>query len=70
MRRHRWTPEGKPNWQPSRDLANKLRRRELHPHHEFLEGRRLRDLVDYVKADGYNADDADVGTVDGGGGPS
>ncbi|MFO1115912.1 MAG: hypothetical protein U1E28_09530 [Beijerinckiaceae bacterium] len=50
-----------PNWQPSRDLANKLRRKELRTRiMNFWKEGRLQDLVDYVKADGYNADDADV----------
>jgi cellulose synthase operon protein C len=50
-----------PNWQPSRDLANKVRRKELRMRiMAFWKEGRLQDLVDYVKADGYNADDADV----------
>lgn len=50
-----------PNWQPSRDLGNKLRRKELRTRiMNFWKEGRLQDLVDYVKADGYNADDADV----------
>ena len=50
-----------PNWQPSRDLANKLRRKELRTRiMAFWKEGKWKDLVDYVKADGYNADDADV----------
>jgi cellulose synthase operon protein C len=50
-----------PNWQPSKDLATKLRRKELRMRiMSFWKEGRWQDLVDYVKADGYNADDADV----------
>lgn len=50
-----------PGWQPSRDLGNKMRRKELRMRiMAFWKEGRLQDLVDYVKADGYNADDADV----------
>ncbi len=50
-----------PNWQPSRDLANKLRRKELRTRiMAFWKEGKWKDLVDYVKADGYSADDADV----------
>ncbi len=50
-----------PGWQPSRDLGNKMRRKELRMRiMAFWKEGRLQELVDYVKADGYNADDADV----------
>jgi cellulose synthase operon protein C len=50
-----------PNWQPSKDLASKVRRKELRTRiMSFWKEGRWQDLVDYVKADGYNADDADV----------
>ncbi|MDE2362200.1 MAG: hypothetical protein KGM42_05935 [Hyphomicrobiales bacterium] len=50
-----------PNWQPSHDLATKLRRKELRMRiMSFWKEGRLQDLVDFVKKDGYNADDADV----------
>jgi tetratricopeptide (TPR) repeat protein len=50
-----------PNWQPSKDLATKMRRKELRVRiMDFWKKGRWQDLVDYVKADNYNADDADV----------
>ena len=50
-----------PNWQPSKDLANKMRRKELRVRiMDFWKKGKWQDLVDYVKADNYNADDADV----------
>ncbi|MCB1542498.1 MAG: hypothetical protein KDJ25_17115, partial [Rhodoblastus sp.] len=50
-----------PNWQPSKDLATKMRRKELRVRiMDFWKRGKWQDLVDYVKADNYNADDADV----------
>lgn len=50
-----------PNWQPSKDLATKMRRKELRIRiMDFWKKGKWQDLVDYVKADNYNADDADV----------
>ncbi|MCC0000423.1 MAG: hypothetical protein H6870_15860 [Methylobacteriaceae bacterium] len=50
-----------PNWQPSKDLASKMRRKELRIRiMDFWKKGKWQDLVDYVKADDYNADDADV----------
>ncbi len=50
-----------PNWQPSKDLATKMRRKELRVRiMDFWKKGKWQDLVDYVKADNYNADDADV----------
>lgn len=50
-----------PNWQPSKDLASKMRRKELRVRiMDFWKKGKWQDLVDYVKADSYNADDADV----------
>ncbi len=50
-----------PAWQPSKDLANKIRRKDLRVRiMDFWKKGRWQDLVDYVKADNYNADDADV----------
>ena len=50
-----------PNWQPSKDLAAKMRRKELRVRiMDFWKKGKWQDLVDYVKADSYNADDADV----------
>ncbi|HMN72821.1 MAG TPA: hypothetical protein PKA55_13235 [Rhodoblastus sp.] len=50
-----------PTWQPSKDLATKMRRKELRIRiMDFWKKGKWQDLVDYVKADNYNADDADV----------
>ncbi|MFT4098952.1 MAG: hypothetical protein QM651_17665 [Rhodoblastus sp.] len=50
-----------PTWQPSKDLANKIRRKDLRVRiMDFWKKGRWQDLVDYVKADSYNAEDADV----------
>lgn len=50
-----------PNWEPSKDLATKVRRKELRIRiMDFWKKGKWQDLVDYVKADNYNADDADV----------
>jgi len=50
-----------PNWQPSKDLASKMRRKELRIRiMDFWKKGKWQDLVDYVRADNYNADDADV----------
>lgn len=50
-----------PGWEPSKDLATKLRRKELRQRiMAFWREGRWQDLVDYVKRDDYQADDADV----------
>ncbi|MFV0280407.1 MAG: hypothetical protein ACK5JM_06565 [Rhodoblastus sp.] len=50
-----------PQWQPSKDLADKMRRKELRIRiMDFWKKGKWQDLVDYVKSDNYDAEDADV----------
>ena len=46
-----------PGWQPSKDLASKLRRKELRARIVgFWKDGRLKELVDFIKTDGYDED--------------